>query len=102
MTQFIVDVPIKNCDFPWFFVCLPEGKTSTNPNRLLRLYYIKMVIFHIYASVPEGIIFIARPVRPFESARSCTLHVGIHHQHRHSRVGNLNDIILYYIIYIHM
>ena len=22
---FIVDLPIENCDFPWFFVCLPEG-----------------------------------------------------------------------------
>ena len=21
----IVDLPIKNGDFPWFFVCLPEG-----------------------------------------------------------------------------
>ena len=24
---FIVDVPGKNCDFPSFFVCLPEGTT---------------------------------------------------------------------------
>jgi len=23
----IVSFPIKNGDFPWFFVCLPEGKT---------------------------------------------------------------------------
>jgi hypothetical protein len=23
---FIVDLPIKNGDFPWFSVCLPEGK----------------------------------------------------------------------------
>jgi hypothetical protein len=22
----IVDLPIKNGDFPWLFVCLPEGK----------------------------------------------------------------------------
>ena len=24
--QFVVDLPIENCDFPSFFVCLPEGK----------------------------------------------------------------------------
>jgi len=23
--QFIVDLPIKHGNFPWFFVCLPEG-----------------------------------------------------------------------------
>jgi hypothetical protein len=25
---FIVDLPNKNCDFPSFFVCLPEGHGS--------------------------------------------------------------------------
>ena len=23
----LVDLSIKNCDFPWFFVCLPEGRS---------------------------------------------------------------------------
>ena len=26
---FIVDLPIKNGDFPWFFVCLPDGMSIT-------------------------------------------------------------------------
>ena len=28
----IVEFPIKNGDFPYFFVCLPEGKQHLHPN----------------------------------------------------------------------
>ena len=27
---FIADLPLKNGDFPWLFVCLPEGKWLVN------------------------------------------------------------------------
>ena len=32
----IVDLPIKNSDFPWFFACLPEGN-GWGPHDLLVL-----------------------------------------------------------------
>ena len=40
----IVDLPMKNSDFPWFFVCLPEGnivfRSRLNLHELLyRLYW---------------------------------------------------------------
>jgi hypothetical protein len=31
----IVDLPIKNGDFPWFFVCLPDG---TSQPHLIKSY----------------------------------------------------------------
>ena len=27
----IVDFPMNNCDFPWLFVCSPEGQKISNP-----------------------------------------------------------------------
>ena len=41
---FIVDLPIKNGDFPYFFVCLPEGKT--------------VVLGYVYIYIEYGILWI--------------------------------------------
>ena len=43
---FIVDLPIKNGDFPYFFVCLPEGKTVVlGYVYIYRVWYIMDIIY---------------------------------------------------------
>ena len=42
LNPFIVDLPMKNGDFPWFFVCLPEG----TQNNLPKLGAEKVIIHH--------------------------------------------------------
>ena len=52
----IVDFHIKNGDFPWFFVCLPEGKVlftgagaSSLTQRLLRHRALRRRVRAFYA-----------------------------------------------------
>ena len=45
---FIVDLPIENGDFPYFFVCLPEGKTVVLGCVYIYIVWYIMDIIHIY------------------------------------------------------
>ena len=77
-----MDLPIKNGDFPWWIVKLPEGKPPFSygfpmvflwfsygfPMVFLWFSYgfpmvflLKMVIFHSYLKLPEGIMSNALP-----------------------------------------
>ena len=82
----IVDLPIKNGDFPEFFVCLPEGSPIPDCcwKNTLTIHISEMPIqspkHHIWVIIkshcggPVGLPAITSPIYPQSSPRTSSIH----------------------------